>query len=206
MARILLFLVFLLLPAALCRAGEAEDLDRALVRLKSMTENIRTLSCSFRQSTDIPIFSEPEVSEGALRFRKPDALAWEYFSPMREGFVLNGRKGFRWEDDKSRRKPFVTGEDPLAGLVAGQLLVWMDFDRARIESRYEIVLESESPLTLTLLPRGPELRSVLGSLQISFDGRGAARRVVLNESRGGRTTLDFNEVILNRPIFDAEFD
>ncbi|MDR1489357.1 MAG: outer membrane lipoprotein carrier protein LolA [Desulfovibrio sp.] len=204
--RLLLFFVFLLLFAGPCRAGEAGDLDKALARLKNMTENIRTLSCSFRQSTDIPLFSEPAVSEGSLRFRKPDAVAWEYSSPMREGFVLNGGRGFRWEDDKSRRKPFVTGEDPMAGLIAGQLLAWMDFDRARIESRYDIFLENESPITLTLLPRGPDLRSVLGSLQISFDGQGAARRVILNESGGGRTTLDFSAVILNRPVPDAEFD
>ncbi|MDR3175975.1 MAG: outer membrane lipoprotein carrier protein LolA [Desulfovibrio sp.] len=200
-----LFLVFLLLlSAGRSRAGEAED--PALARLKNMTENIRTLSCSFRQSTDIPLFSEPAVSEGRLRFRKPDALAWEYSSPMREGLVLKGGSGFRWEDDKSRRKPFVTGEDPLAGLIAGQMLAWVDFDRARIESRYDIVLESESPLVLTLLPRGQDLRSVLSSLQISFDGQGAARRVILNESRGGRTTLDFSGVILNGPVPDAEFD
>lgn len=184
-------------------SGEAER--TALETLRTLTAKLETVACDFTQETDIPLFAAPVRSEGVLRFKKPDRLIWEYRSPLREGFVLNGSTGYRWEDDKSKRAVFSAAKDPLAGLIARQMLAWIRFDQEWIRSEYAIRVESSAPLVLTLTPAHAEVRSVLQSLRIAFADSGVAESVTLTETGGGVTTIRFRNVAVNAPLDEREF-
>ncbi|MDR1686260.1 MAG: outer membrane lipoprotein carrier protein LolA [Desulfovibrio sp.] len=181
------------------------DTDAALRRIRTLTSSINTLRCSFTQTTAVPMFTEPVVSEGRLFFKKPDSLLWEYTAPYPQGLVFSGGKGFRWEDDKNRRKPFTTSGDPVAGLIASQMSAWIRFDRDLIESRYVIRADDREALTFELTPKSAELRSVLVSLRITFADNGAARSVLLRERAGGSTLVRLHDMVVNGLLEDREF-
>jgi outer membrane lipoprotein carrier protein len=206
--RILLFhaaLFFFLLHPAPPGFAAAVDTDAALRRIRTLTSSINTLRSSFTQTTAVPMFAEPVVSEGRLFFKKPDSLLWEYTAPHPQGLVFSGGKGFRWEDDKNRRRPFTTSEDPVAGLIASQMSAWIRFDRNLIESRYLVRAVGGETLTLELTPKSADLRSVLVSLRITFADDGAARSVLLRERAGGSTLVRLYDTVVNGPLEDREF-
>jgi outer membrane lipoprotein carrier protein len=201
-----LALFFSCLPQAVAAQGKGDLSDEeALMRLRGITASISSLSCDFTQVTDIPLFAAPVTSRGRLLFKKPASLVWEYAEPMKEGFVLNGPNGFRWEEDKSKRTAFRTDRDPVAALIAGQILIWLAFDPQQIRTEYGLAVQSASPLTLVLTPRREAVRSVLLSLRIAFAENGVAESVELTERSGGSTRIFFRNVVLDDPPDDGEF-
>ena len=197
-------LVFLLCCVSPARAADAGTED-ALERIRVRTEAVATLRCAFTQTTAIPLFAEPVVSEGRLLFKKPASLVWEYTAPTAQGLAFSGEKGFRWEEDRNRRTPFTTATDPVAGLVAAQMLAWVRFDRAWIESRYAIRSEDGDGLSFILTPKGDDMRAVLASLSIRFAEDGIARSILLREAGGGSTEIRLRDVVVNGPLDDREF-
>ncbi len=186
-------------------AAASDSTDNALNRLNALTASVTSLRCDFTQTTAIPLFADPVVSRGRLLFHKPDALLWEYVFPVAQGLAFSGGKGFRWEDEKSNRVPFTLAEDPVAGLVASQMLAWIRFDRAWIETHYAVRLEREEPLSFTLIPKSAGMRSVLTSLTIRFADDGIARTILLKEASGGSTEIRFHSVAVNGPVDAGEF-
>ncbi len=199
----------LLLAIALPPAGRAGDVlsaeaEQALAALRQRTALIASLACSFTQETDIPLFAAPVVSRGSLRFSRPDTLAWEYSEPLAEGFVLTGGTGYRWQGTREERTPFVTSRDPVAGLVGHQVMSWIRFDREWIDSEYTLSVQSLSPLSLLLVPNRADIRQIVESVGISFNADGVAEQVVLNEKKGGKTTIRFYNMELNKPFAARE--
>ena len=203
------------LAAAPCAA--ASGTEKALNRLRDLTASVQSIRCAFTQTTTIPLFAEPVVSEGRFLFKKPDSLVWEYTAPLAQGLAFSGGEGFRWEGGKENRIPFKTADDPVAGLIAAQMLAWIRFDRAWIETHYTVtaadtVTEDGAPapalnpaLSLTLEPKRPEVRSILTSLDLRFGADGIARSILLRETAGGTTAITFHGVAVNVPVDDGEF-
>jgi outer membrane lipoprotein-sorting protein len=178
----------------------------ALAALREKAASVRTMRSAFTQETLIPMFARPMRSQGRLLFKRPNYLRWEYSSPMKEGFSLKGGSGVRWEDDGLKRAAFTVENDPLAGIIARQLLDWIAFDLAAISGEYGIELLKETPLVLRMTPlRADALKAVAG-IVITFSAEGPASLVEIEEAGGGRTSIAFEDTIINGPLEDREFD
>jgi outer membrane lipoprotein-sorting protein len=197
--------LLLLFCCALPAGASGQDTENALARLRSLTESIASLRCDFTQTTNIPLFAGSVVSTGRLLFQKPDSLVWEYAAPVPQGLVFSGGRGFRWEESKNSRSAFTTATDPVAGLIAAQMLAWIRFDRDWIESQYTIQIEEQSDLTLILTPKTADASAVLTSLAIRFADDGIARTVILKEAAGGSTVIRLHNVAINDPVGAEEF-
>lgn len=196
----------LVLLAALCAFPARSFAADALAGLKERTASVMTVRSDFVQETAIPMFSQPMRSRGRFLFKRPDCLRWEFTSPMREGFALKGDAGVRWEDGGAERTPFTVKTDPVAGVIARQLMAWITFDLASINREYGIETLGESPLVLRMTPLRDDVRSVIAGITITFSADGPASLVEIQEARGGRTTIAFSGTIVNGPVDDGEFD
>jgi outer membrane lipoprotein-sorting protein len=183
-----------------------DEREAVLARLHSLTSSIVTLRCVFTQRTEIPLFAGPVMSKGRMLFRAPGGLAWEISEPMREGFVINGEYAYRWEENKSRRHAFRTSEEPLAALIGKQIHAWIAFDRKWIESRYSITVEELEPIRFSLTPKNSEWTAVVTSIGITFEQSGMAKSVELRQADGGRTLIEFDNIRVNIPLDDREFE
>ncbi|MDR2744881.1 MAG: outer membrane lipoprotein carrier protein LolA [Desulfovibrio sp.] len=190
--------------ARLCCA--VPETAATLARLQTLTSSIVTLQCNFTQRTDILLFVEPVVSKGKMRFHAPDKLVWEIEKPLNEGFVLNGGSGYRWERSKAERRAFKTSDDPLAALVGKQLRAWLTFDQKWLLSKYAITVEGEAPMRLSLTPKNADAASLISAIRITFNENGAANSVELQESKGNKTVIQFEDIHVNESIEEREFE
>jgi outer membrane lipoprotein-sorting protein len=195
-----------LLLAALCGLSPRAFAADALAVLKEKSASVMTVRSGFVQETVIPMFLRPMRSEGRFVFKRPDFLRWEYSSPMREGFSLKGETGIRWEDGGAARTAFTAETDPVAGVIARQLMAWITFDLASITREYGIETLGEEPLVLRMTPLRDDVRSVVASITITFGADGPASLVEIREARGGRTTIGFAGTIVNGPVDNGEFE
>lgn len=208
LARILAVQALLLCLSAMPCPGSSAT-EQALGRLQELTASVHSIRSVFTQMTNVPLFVDPVVSEGIFLFKKPDSLVWEYTAPIVQGLAFSGGAGFRWEGERKNRAPFKTADDPVAGLVATQMLAWIRFDRVWIESQYAVTMADAASggdvLALTLQPKRPEIRSILTALELRFGEDGIARSIILREATGGTTEIIFHDVAVNAPVDDGEF-
>lgn len=198
--------VLLAILVLACRPPFAASAANALDGLREKAASVISVRSDFTQETTIPMFAQPMRSSGRFVFKRPHALRWEFTSPMREGFVLNGDEGFRWEGGDGTRTPFTPGGDPAAGVIARQLVAWITFDMEAIGKEYRIETVSETPLKLRMTPLRADVRGVIESISITFTPEGPASLVELRETRGGGATITFKNAVVNGPLDEREFE
>jgi outer membrane lipoprotein-sorting protein len=186
-------------PQALYAESFLTDLERKLA-------SVTTVRSDFIQETVIPMFAKPMRTNGRFIFKHPDALLWEYLSPLNEGFSLKGGKGYRWEDGRENKLFFTVQEDPLAAIIARQLVAWIAFDIQSISREYRIERVESETLRLKMTPLREDMRSVIANITISFNQDGTASLVELSEQGGGRTSITFFNTVVNAPVNDKEFE
>ena len=199
-----IFFLILVFFASIFPAKAAEP--DFLAPLKAQVATVQTIRSEFTQETVIPMFAKPMLTQGRFVFKRPDALVWEYTSPIREGFSLRAGKGFRWDDGRESRVAFTAGDDPVATVIARQLVAWITFDTDSLSSEYVIEKAGDTPLILKMVPRKDDVRSVIAAIAVTFSPEGPARLVEVFEVRGGKTSIAFTGTIVNAPIADEEFE
>lgn len=86
--------IFALFIAILTFVGaSAQNYSVAQVRqrINSMTAHINTMSCNFVQTKKLHMLKSSVSSRGKMYYSKPNRLRWEYTSPYRYQFVMNGQ-------------------------------------------------------------------------------------------------------------------
>lgn len=182
------------------------DAVSGLDDLREKAASMVSVTSDFTQETTIPMFAQPMRSHGRFAFKRPRALRWEFTSPMREGFVLNGDNGFRWEGADGARVPFTPGSDPAAAIIARQLMAWITFDMAAIGKEYRIETIGQSPFKLRMTPLREDVRGVIESIAVTFTPQGPASLVELRETQGGGTVITFHNTVVNGPLDKGEFE
>jgi outer membrane lipoprotein-sorting protein len=190
----------------LCLTPLSAQAKDAFAVLKEQAAALTSVRSDFTQETSLPMFKLPLLSQGRFAFAKPDTLLWEYLSPVQEGFVLQGNKGFRWQDDKKNRVPFTSGSDPLAAIIARQITAWILFDMQSIEREYRIDQLPGPVMRLKMTPLKKDVGAVIDSITISFTPQGPASRVEITETKGGKTVISFTNTIVNAPLDTGLFD
>ena len=200
------FPAMLFILGLLCLAPLPTQAKDVFAVLKEQAAAMTSVRSDFTQETSLPMFKDPLHSQGRFAFAKPDALLWEYLSPIQEGFVLRGNKGFRWQDDKKNRVPFTSGSDPLAAIIARQITAWIIFDMQSITREYRIDQLPGPVMRLKMTPLKKGVGAVIDSIIIAFTPQGPASTVEITETKGGRTVISFTNTIVNAPLDSGLFD
>ncbi len=201
--------VQLFAPAAV-EAQEALDPAEAGAVLQALTRaamDVRTVRSDFVQEKRLKAFSRSMRSEGRMYLEKPDKLRWEYLSPGRSGFAVNGGSALRWSEFEPETQPFALEDDPLAKAVSQQLLAWAGVDLDRLGTRFAIEVVRAEPPVLRLTAKDERLGDYLHELRIHFaaDLRSVIR-VELHEPGGDATVLDFLNTKLNESLPEGIFE
>nr|WP_287410798.1 outer membrane lipoprotein carrier protein LolA [Pseudodesulfovibrio sp.] len=199
---LLLILLCVLLSGLAVAQGES---DALLEQLRVNSLDTHAISSKFTQEKHLSVFNDVIVSEGAFLFQRPRRLRWEYISPFRSGFVLNGESGKRW-DDLTGNHDVDLSSDPAMRVVAEQVLAWATFDLETLTRQYDISVLGTKPVTLRLVPKSSALKSVVSHLRIEFSPNAKSVSVVeLHDVDGDYTRLSFYETLLNPSIPEGVF-
>jgi len=203
-----LFAVLTLLASltflSLARGADAPP-DATLARLRAKAEQIHSILATFTQEKRLRIVNKPLVSKGRFAFQKPRMLRWEYLSPVRSGFAVDGETGTRWNELSGEMKSFVVQKDPIMQIVSAQMLLWTTLDLDSLSKMFQIVVESDSPAILKLIPH-TEGKSPVQGIRITFaKDDSAIVAIEILEQEGDSTTLRFSDMAVNTALDPALF-
>ena len=87
--QIFIFFLFLLTASA----SLAQNYSQAQVRqrINNIASHMRSMTCNFVQVKTLKMVRSKVVSRGNMYYSRPGRLRWEYTSPYRYTFILNGQ-------------------------------------------------------------------------------------------------------------------
>lgn len=193
----LLLALLLIGPAAV----QADDFEQ----LRKNSARISTISADFVQKKTMKILSKPLVSEGMFYYAAPDSIRWEYVRPLKS-VVVSGKgttkrymaSGGKWIEDK-------TGGAQAMKIVLDEVAGWMS-GRFTANPSFTAALK-EGPVTqITLTPVGKSMAGMIEKVEITVSRKDASvKSVRIVESATAETRIDFQNVVINKPIHPSVF-
>lgn len=193
-------------PGGRALAETPLTLPEVLAQLKQEAARTETLQGHFVQEKTLVMFDQTLRSEGVLYYQAPDHLRWELLTPTASGFIIQGSRGVNWNSVSGRVQRFSVEDDPVMGMIAGQLLAWTRMDMDWLEQRYRLELVATSPVTLHLYPRDVAEAGFITRIRVTFASRlEHVTEVLMEEQQGDSTRLHFVETKRNQPLADGIF-
>lgn len=206
---------FVLLLTLLCHpcAWALEGPDRtALAALAAKARTVHSLSAEFTQTRTLSLFDRPLLSTGTFTLVKPDKLRFEFLSPTRSGFALDGGRVRRFSDRGAAEMDL--DKDPVLRIVGERIIQWTSLDLPGIER--DFTLERLRPpsaggvspqsSSIRLVPIKPELGRFIERIDIDFlVDPVAPKSVLLVEPGGDSLRMDFAKPSVNLPAHLAPF-
>jgi hypothetical protein len=192
-----LFLCYFTLGWALAHPGVAASGqfassnrgEQALELIVAAGKKIERLESKFKQTRYISFMDEKLVSQGFFIFQPPDNLVWQYDSPA--FFRLdyqNGRASLQSGADSPKQNAY---EAEFAAKIGQQIMLWVSLDLDSIRASYHLEIVDSSPLKLYLTPKKPSTTPIT-EIELIFAANGKdVEQVILHETDGDYTTLDF---------------
>lgn len=172
--------------------------------IRQRSESINTVRADFIQEKHLKILSKPLISKGALYFKAPNSLRWEYDSPVQSVLLMhNGHisrfvktgKGFARESGMKLQAMQV---------VMDEIALWLS-GRFQDNPDFKATLEPGPKIVLT--PRQNELSAVIACIELTLSDRpGIIDTVTIFENEDSRTKLTFKDAALNKPLEDTLFE
>lgn len=193
MKRYVLIVFLCLLPAALSaqtKTGVSGIIDAIALSCGSM----ESLECDFIQTRHSKMLSEDIKSEGRMSYKRPDVLLWEYTSPKRHSFAMEGVKvtmknaeGAEVADSGSK-KAFREIARLMTGSLTGEML-------ADGRAFTADAAEKGGKWVVTLTPVRKDLQQMLSSMTMYYDTQiKSVVKVELMERSGDYTTIAFKNI------------
>ncbi len=183
-----------LLLAALILIGWADSWEE----IRKSAGDVKTVQARFTQEKHLKILAKPLISKGALYFRAPASLRWEYESPLRSIMLMH--------EGRTRRvieKEGVFHEDAGADLQSMHVVVqeitrWLG---GRFDDNPDFAAELAPGPTIVLTPKNDSLAAIIQRIELALsDKPGVIRSVVIHESETSYTRMTFENTELNAPI------
>ena len=126
--------------------------QQVITRLNAATGKLKSMTCDFTQTKHLSMLNDRMVSKGKMYFSQPTKLRWEYTSPYKYLFILNGNKVY--VGNKSRNDVIDTNTNKIFKEIA-RIMMNTVTGKALSNSadfRYDVSAK-ESSWQVTLIPK-----------------------------------------------------
>lgn len=166
---------------------------------------IRSLQASFVQEKHLPILSRPLLSKGTLLYRAPDAIRWEYASPVPSVLILREGEVKRYLPGNGGLVEDRGPELASMGTVLKEVTAWFRGD-FRQNPHFAVTFQPAPRPRIFLKPRGEALAGLLGAVEVVLsETPGVISSVRIDEGKGASTLYRFHRVQVNAPLEDRLF-
>jgi len=207
------FAIIALLAILSMNASAQAPVQASAAQQKAMIEkimntetSIKSIQCSFVQTKNLTMLNDKMVSKGIMIYLKPNMLRWEYISPYKYLFIINGAKVLIKSGDKKSSidvkssKMFQEITRIMMNSVTGKnLLSSSDFNvRMFTQKNYWIA---------DLTPKKKQMRSMFSSIKIYFDSSNSTvSQIDMFEKSGDKTEIRLKNPQINNRINEKLFD
>lgn len=181
----LLFLITLSVTAL-----QAQNYSAAQVRqrINNMAARTRTMTCTFVQTKSMRMMKNKIVSHGRMYYSRPNKLRWEYTSPYRYTFILNGNS-VRMKNSKGSRNINVNQSKMFKEIT--RIMMSSVLGSCVSNSRdFKVSLQGHgNNWQAVMTPRRNPMKQMFRSIIVKFDMRRTVVSSVRMIERNGDTTL-----------------
>jgi outer membrane lipoprotein-sorting protein len=188
----------LVMAACLC-LGWADTWEN----IRAAASRVDSISADFVQEKHLPILARPLISEGRLFYRRPDALRWEYTSPVKSVLLMHDGDARRFvqsdrglvEDASVRLQAMQFVMPEISGWLGGQFQDNPLFD-ASLNGIDKILL----------VPKDPGMARFIQRIELLMSDRpGVIEQVLIFESDDAFTRMVFGHTQVNPALDDRLF-
>lgn len=204
MKKILLLLAFLI-SGILMQAQDlvpvSEQQGKDMVsRINSEASGLLSLKCNFTQVKKLKMMDKTISSSGEMFYQQSSKLRWEYQSPYKYLFIINGSKVMM----KNARKTDVinVNQNKVFQEIAKIMMNTMTGKCLTDKSSFSSTMYKSGNLWLArLIPQRKELKQIFSEIFITFDpSKMLPTEVVMKDRNGDTTTIKLSDQIKNGSI------
>lgn len=194
---------FILCLAALPCLAQSEAQMRS--QINKAAAQLSSMQCEFVQTKHLKMLNKSMVSNGKMYYQKSNKLRWEYTTPYKYTFILNGSKALLKNNNRTdvvdtnkNRMMKEIGRVMMNTLMGNCLQNDKDFKTSITSTQTEYVA--------TLLPQRKDIKSMFQKIILHFNRKNSmVTSVELVEKNGDRTVIELKNVKTNVPISQNMF-
>ena len=194
-----LMLGITLFAVPLPKVAEPKD-DPAHVlieKVQSFYENTEDFSATFKQSYTYKALGRKVKSSGTVSFKKPGLMRWDYETPRKKAFIMDGKDLWIWTpaDNSAIRRAGFTSD----GLSTSITFLW---GRGKLTDEFDIELTRVDVLKLT--PKKPQsgFKRIIFKVDVET---GRVIRSTVVDPAGNKNQMTFENVRLNTGLKPENF-
>lgn len=199
------FLVFSMLLSV--SASFAQNYTEAQVRqrINAAASKMNTMQCDFVQTKTLKMLKSKMVSRGRMLYSKPTKLRWEYISPYKYIFLLNGQTVWMKNTQGSNE------------IDVAQSRMFKEITRIMMSSVLGTCVSNSRDFTVSLngqgnswkailIPKKNPMKQMFKTITVYFDMRKSeVNGVKMIDRNGDATSIVLRNVEVNIPVNAKDF-
>lgn len=187
--------------AAQRQAGNPEVMIEEICNAAS---EIHSLQCKFRQTKNLSLLATEMVSTGRMYY-KEGMLRWEYLSPYRYIFIINGESVLL--DSPSGSNVIDTKTNKMFGSIANIMMSSLTGNIIDTEEFDTLMLEEKEGWIAELTPVKKEMQQFFTKVRLHINPvEKSVEKVELLEKGGDTTLIEMTEIEKNVSVDDSVFE
>jgi len=204
MKNILLATALIMLLASPSPAAQSE-IDRCVKNLEKQYGTMKNFRADFEQETHLASIKRVEKGSGAVWFKKPGKMLWEYKTPQAQKIILDGKTLWFYvpEDKQVMKNNFSTlPQHIVVDLFSGKIAIQEKFKVSFIQ---EEMKNSRKEISLELIPLVYD--PTVKKLTVWVDPeKFYIMRSCLEDEFGTKTILIFSNITTDINMADSTFE
>ncbi|MDR1331498.1 MAG: outer membrane lipoprotein carrier protein LolA [Tannerella sp.] len=182
-----------------------EQQKMMLGKIMGASAGMGSMVCDFEQTKELSLLSEKIVSKGKMYYRKNGLLRWEYLTPYRYAFVLNGDK-ILMQTGNSRNVVDVRSNRFFQELVKVMMSGVNGSGLTDARNFTSSYYAGDRKWKAVLVPVGKEMKQMFASIRLTFSVDDfTVDSVEMEEQNGDKTIIRLTDKKLNAEIDDTQF-
>lgn len=169
-------------------------------RINAVASGMNTMTCDFVQTKTVKMLRSNIVSRGVMYYGKPNKLRWEYTTPYKYTFILNGQTVWL-KNTKGNSK-----------IDVAQSKVFKEITRIMMSSVLGTCVSNNRDFKVSLqgngnswravmVPRKNPMKQMFSSITVYFDmQKSMVTAVRMVEKNGDTTNIKLTNVKVNTPV------
>jgi outer membrane lipoprotein carrier protein len=195
----------LVLLVSMPASAAQSEIDRCVKNLEKQYGTMKDFHADFEQETQLASIKRVEKGSGAVWFKKPGKMLWEYKTPQVQKIILDGKTLWFYvpEDKQVMKNNFSTiPQHIVVDLFRGKIVIQEKFKVSFIQ---EEMKNSRKEISLELIPLVYD--PTVKKLTVWVDPeKFYIMRSSLEDEFGTKTMLVFSNITIDKNIPDATFE
>ena len=187
-----LFLINPALAQKVTPAQVKQQISQAASKLKSM-------QCDFVQTKHLKMLNDKVVSKGKMYYQQSDKLRWEYVSPYKYTFILNGSKV---QLKNSKRNDVIDVEKNKLFKEIARIMMSSVVGNCMNDKSFKVTIsDGKTEWIATMVPQRREMKQMFQTIKLHFNKQNSMVSMVeLIEKNGDKTVIELKNIKTNVAI------